>query len=147
MTVFIVFILFCSRSELLESKQQLLVVLEKGMTDLAKIIKQNKQLPFYRIKYFWMEMLHAVKQIHDNGIVHCDLKPSNFVMDHQGSLKLIDFGISRTVQSDMTSVIKNVCEGSLNYMSPEALNSYTSANPRSPSFGKPQYKVYFCCAF
>lgn len=128
-------------SEVLEAKQQLVVVLEKGITDLAKILKENTKLPFHKITYFWMEMLYAVKQIHNNGIVHCDLKPSNFVMDHEGSIKLIDFGISCSIQNDMTSAIKTDCEGSLNYMSPEALSSYKSGDPKSPSFGKPQYKV------
>lgn len=128
-------------SEILVAKQQLLVVLEKGITDLAKILKENTKLPFHKITYFWMEMLYAVKQIHNNGIVHCDLKPSNFVMDHEGSIKLIDFGISCSIQNDMTSAIKTDCEGSLNYMSPEALQSCKSGDPKSPSFGKTQYKV------
>lgn len=90
---------------------------------------------------FWIEMLYAVRQIHQNGIVHCDLKPSNFVMNDEGNLKLIDFGISCSIQNDMTSAVKSVCEGSLNYIGPEALNSQTSCNPESPSFGKPQFKV------
>lgn len=43
----------------------------------------------------------------------------------------------------MTSVIKTDCEGSLNYMSPEALSSYKPTDPKGSSVGKPQYKVNF----
>lgn len=138
-----VYLLFCLYSEILETKRQLLVVLEKGITDLSKIIKQLaiKQLPLHKIMYFWMEMLYAVQQIHKHGIVHCDLKPSNFVMDQEGTIKLIDFGISCSIQNDMTSAIKSVAEGSLNYISPESVSGSGSCNPESPSFGKPKYKV------
>lgn len=120
------------------------------MTDLSKIIKQltTKQLPLHKLMYYWMEMLYAVQQIHKHGIVHCDLKPSNFVMDQEGTIKLIDFGISCSIQNDMTSAIKTVAEGSLNYISPESISSSGSCNPESPSFGKPKYKVisfFFLC--
>lgn len=128
-------------SEIVEAEKQLLVVLDKGNTDLAKIMKDTTHLPFHKIMYFWMEMLYAVKQIHHHGIVHCDLKPNNFVMDSNGSLKLIDFGISCSIDNDMTSAVKSVCEGSLEYMSPETLGSYKSVDPKSPSFANPQYKV------
>lgn len=136
-------------SEVLESKQQLLVVLEKGTTDLSKIIKQlsTRHLPLHKLIYYWMEMLYAVQQIHRHGIVHCDLKPSNFVMDEEGTIKLIDFGISCSIQQDMTSAIKNVAEGSLNYISPESVCSINSYNPDSPSLGKPKYKVKYCAWF
>lgn len=80
----------------------------------------------------------------DLGIVHCDLKPSNFIMDQEGTIKLIDFGISCSIQTDMTSAIKNVAEGSLNYISPESLRSSNSPNPNSPSYGTPKYKVLVC---
>ena len=32
------------------------------------------------LRYFWEQMLEAVQQIHDKNIVHCDLKPANFLM-------------------------------------------------------------------
>lgn len=45
-----------------------------------------------------------------------------------GKLKLIDFGIASSLQNDMTSVVKNVQIGSLNYISPEALLNNNQEN-------------------
>lgn len=99
------------------------VVMEMGDTDLSRLLKQisqEKQLPLTMILYYWTEMLTAVKHIHDNGVVHSDLKPANFLLV-RGRLKLIDFGIASSINADMTSVVKNCPIGTLNYISPEAL--------------------------
>ena len=56
-----------------------------------------------------------------NEIIHSDLKPANFLLV-AGRLKLIDFGIASSVQSDMTSVMKDTQMGTFNFMSPEAIN-------------------------
>ncbi|XP_015522263.1 probable serine/threonine-protein kinase mps1 isoform X1 [Neodiprion lecontei] len=101
----------------------LYVVMEMGDTDLNKLLKsmpREKQLPLTMILYYWTEMLTAVKHIHDNGVIHSDLKPANFLLV-RGRLKLIDFGIASTVNGDMTSVVKNTSFGTLNYISPEAI--------------------------
>ncbi|KRT80024.1 protein kinase [Oryctes borbonicus] len=117
--------------EIRANEKILLVVLEKGEKDLAKILKElssnTEHLPMYLLIYYWMEMLYAVKQIHDNGIIHSDLKPSNFLMV-SSKLKLIDFGIASSLQTDMTSVVKNVQIGSFNYISPEALINNSQDN-------------------
>ncbi|KAK2579575.1 hypothetical protein KPH14_010870 [Odynerus spinipes] len=99
------------------------VVMEMGDTDLSRLLKltsQEKQLPLTMILYYWTEMLTAVKHIHDNGVIHSDLKPANFLLV-RGRLKLIDFGIASSINADMTSVVKNCPIGTLNYISPEAL--------------------------
>lgn len=48
-------------------------------------------------------MLEAVNTIHDERIIHGDLKPANFVM-FKGVIKLIDFGIASAIQSDTTNI-------------------------------------------
>ena len=48
-------------------------------------------------------MLEAVRVIHDEKIVHSDLKPANFVLV-KGRLKLIDFGIANAIANDTTNI-------------------------------------------
>lgn len=47
----------------------------------------------------------AVDTIHEERIVHSDLKPANFLMV-EGQLKLIDFGIAKAIKSDTTSIAR-----------------------------------------
>ncbi|KAF8643210.1 hypothetical protein HU200_066934 [Digitaria exilis] len=65
------------------------------------------------------QMLEAVNTIHDERIVHSDLKPANFMLV-RGSLKLIDFGIAKAIMNDTTNIQRDAQVGTLNYMSPEA---------------------------
>ncbi|XP_066584688.1 uncharacterized protein Mps1 isoform X2 [Prorops nasuta] len=119
------------------------VVMEMGDTDLSRLLRsmlQHKQLPLTMILYYWTEMLTAVKHIHDNGVIHSDLKPANFLLV-RGRLKLIDFGIASSMNADMTSVIKNSPIGTLNYISPEALLDI-GGNDDSPNHNL-KYKITF----
>lgn len=82
-------------------------------------------------------MLQAVHIIHEEKIIHSDLKPANFVLV-RGQLKLIDFGIANAIANDTTNIqrdhqvrIGSYCIneaglplpqiGTVNYMSPEAI--------------------------
>lgn len=49
------------------------------------------------------QMLQAVHVIHEEKIVHSDLKPANFVLV-KGQLKLIDFGIANAIANDTTNI-------------------------------------------
>ncbi|KAK4874098.1 hypothetical protein RN001_013458 [Aquatica leii] len=132
--------------EYVTSENKLMILLEKGGSDLGKTLKDlkssNKRLPLHTIMFYSMEMLYAVQQIHINGIVHADLKPANFLHVVHG-LKLIDFGIASRIQDNETCVARSYAVGTINYISPEALIDESSKNVESPSYGTPKFKITY----
>ncbi|CBK21435.2 uncharacterized protein [Blastocystis hominis] len=72
------------------------------------------------IRLVWQQMLTAVNAIHNKHIIHSDLKPGNFLFV-KGQLKLIDFGIAKSMPPEATSVLRDSLMGTLSYISPEVL--------------------------
>lgn len=105
------------------------ILLEYGETDLAKIIRGGG-LSINFIKDVWEQMLLIVRRVHRERIIHCDLKPANFLFV-RGRVKLIDFGISKVIRNDTTSIFSEEQCGTVNYMSPEALAQNRSKLTRS----------------
>ncbi|KAL6909427.1 hypothetical protein ACP4OV_001708 [Aristida adscensionis] len=103
------------------------MVLEYGEIDLAHMVAQkwkernssNMKIDENWLRFYWQQMLEAVSTIHEERIVHSDLKPANFMLV-RGSLKLIDFGIAKAIMNDTTNIQRDAQVGTLNYMSPEA---------------------------
>lgn len=104
------------------TKGHLMLVMECGEVDLAKLLQEQQKEPMNMvwISYYWQQMLQAVHVIHEEKIVHSDLKPANFVLV-RGQLKLIDFGIANAIANDTTNIQRDHQIGTVNYMSPEAI--------------------------
>ncbi|GLB38489.1 putative protein kinase superfamily protein [Lyophyllum shimeji] len=104
------------------SKGHLMLVMECGEVDLARLISERAHEPLNMVwvAYYWQQMLQAVHVIHEEKIVHSDLKPANFVIV-RGQLKLIDFGIANAIANDTTNIQRDHQVGTVNYMSPEAI--------------------------
>ncbi len=72
------------------------------------------------VRLVWQQMLEAVDAMHEQRVVHSDLKPANFVFC-RGTLKLIDFGIAKIISNNTTNISRDSQVGTLNYMCPEAI--------------------------
>ncbi|KAI8808525.1 kinase-like domain-containing protein [Cladochytrium replicatum] len=106
----------------LDKEQKMLqMVLQYGEIDFNSLLKKQPRWPLSLnfIRMQWEQMLEAVQTIHEQNIVHSDLKPANFLVV-EGSLKLIDFGIARAIPDFTTNVRRDHLAGTANYMSPEA---------------------------
>jgi len=131
--------------EKVEAEEILYVIMEKGDTDLATLLKKysnNREITAAMIKHYWTEMLHAVSVIHQRGIIHKDLKPANFLLV-AGRLKLIDFGIASSVQSDKTSVFIDNQMGTFNFMSPESIQDLNGPQFDNMGNRKPCIKISY----
>lgn len=124
-------------SEINDAKGRLLMLMEAGEIDLAHMLtkRQNEIPDFNFIRLFWRHMLEAVQAVHDQKIVHSDLKPANFLLV-EGSLKLIDFGIAKAIGNDTTNIHRDQQVGTVNYMSPEALSDTGGNNGRMMKLGR-----------
>ena len=65
-----------------------------------------------------LQIALALQHAHANGIIHCDIKPHNILIDSQGTVKVTDFGIARAVSS-ATMAHTSTIMGSVHYIAPE----------------------------
>jgi len=89
---------------------------------LKDIITQNHGKPFTdkeAITYI-KAICSALGYAHANGVVHCDIKPGNVMIDQGGSIYLADFGIARHADSTTTNIVG---AGTPAYMAPEQILS------------------------
>ena len=64
----------------------------------------------------------AVAHAHANDVVHCDLKPENFILFDGNRVRLADFGVSRIA----ARTVKGSGSGTLGYIAPEQAMGQTS---------------------
>ena len=100
-------------------------------TDLEKIVKKAKAvrekrqekgaLSVERAIHIFLQVLEGIGFAHKYGIVHGDIKPSNILLDQQGRVKIVDFGLSFTLASGKKMKGERLPGGTLQFMSPEQL--------------------------
>jgi len=87
---------------------------------LAGILKQNRgqPLPFDEAMRYLKALCAALGYAHANGVIHCDVKPGNVMVERSGNIYLTDFGIARHAESTSTTM---GAAGTPSYMAPEQI--------------------------
>jgi serine/threonine protein kinase len=99
--------------------------------DLKDLIGTTR-LVSLRQKLDLMEQIsEGVGFAHSRGVIHRDLKPGNIHVQPNGRVKILDFGLARPEDSEMTQA--GMVMGTPNYMSPEQVRGQ-KADPRSDVF-------------
>ena len=70
-------------------------------TDIIDYARQKQLTLKQRLRLF-MQVCEAVSYAHQNGIIHRDIKPSNVMVDQNGVVKLLDFGVAKTKNLNLT---------------------------------------------
>jgi serine/threonine-protein kinase len=105
----------------IEAGSLLGIVMEYVAGDsLDKIIRRQKRLHPYDAVYIVKQILSGIGYAHTKGYIHRDIKPSNIIINPEGVVKIMDFGISKSLfEKGVTQTGAKV--GTVYYMSPEQI--------------------------
>src|SRR5215469_8647849 len=108
--------------------------------NLEQLIARKSPLPVTRKVVYAMQACRAFDFAHKRGIVHRDIKPGNVMVSKDGTVKVVDFGIARVLETSKTQT--GMLIGTFAYMSPEQYHG-EHANERSDiwSFGVLVYEL------
>jgi eukaryotic-like serine/threonine-protein kinase len=111
------------------------VVYEMGMEDglpfiamefvegdpLDKLISSGKPIDLITKLSIIEQVCSGLGHAHQKGIIHRDIKPANVILQPNGVAKIIDFGIAKIQNLEMTSALTQTSQiiGSLHYIAPE----------------------------
>ena len=84
---------------------------------LRSVLNRFGGLPQRKATDLMLQMCSGLKEAHAKGIVHGDLKPENVMIDTQGNLKIMDFGIARSMEA--VTRLTGSMVGTPAYMAPE----------------------------
>ena len=98
-------------------------------TTLADELRDGP-LPITRVHAVADDLLAALAAAHQLGIVHRDVKPANVLVAADGTVKLADFGIAKSLDEDSGRTLTGQVLGTMEYVAPERLEG-RAATPAS----------------
>ena len=108
---------------------------------LKERIRRLERLEIPEAVAYCVEIARALGAAHANHVVHRDVKPQNVLIDHEGTAKVTDFGIARTLEEDGLTADGRVL-GTTDYVSPEqALGQHATGQSDLYSLGVVLYEM------
>jgi serine/threonine protein kinase len=104
-----------------------------GETLRAKLM--HGRLPVRRVLDYAVQIARGLAAAHDKGLVHRDLKPANIIVAADGHVKILDFGLAKTIDAssdvrpDADTAVQTdpgMVMGTVGYMAPEQVRGLTT---------------------
>ena len=112
-----------------------------GITLKEYLKQRGGALTWKEVIHFATQVLGALEHAHSKGIVHRDVKPQNIMLQADGSIKMMDFGIARFSRAQ-SQTVSDKAIGSVHYISPEqAKGDRTDARTDIYSVGVMLYEM------
>ncbi|MBN1444228.1 MAG: serine/threonine protein kinase [Planctomycetes bacterium] len=111
--------------------------------DLASLLRRENKLPVKRALEIFEEIVEIIAHAHARGVVHCDLKPGNILLDGEGRVRVGDFGLGQGLERLTASALRESIQtgpytsqgyagGTWEYMAPEQKPAAGSPPPPDP---------------
>lgn len=105
----------------IQKSHNLYIILEYcSHGSLKNYISRGNGLPESKAKVYVKQTLNGLNYLHEQGVIHRDIKAANLLLDSNNVVKLADFGVSTKVN---TMTMAMTLAGSLNWMAPEIIGN------------------------
>ena len=101
--------------------------------DLLEWVNRKGPIPVKRSVEIMRQSAEALQHAFERNIVHRDIKPSNLMISRQGTVKLTDMGLARSIDDTLDTTITRdgTTVGTVDYMAPEQASNSKAADIRS----------------
>ena len=90
-------------------------------TSLRELLDRGEPLPVPAVVAIAKQLCRALEVAHDQGVIHRDIKPQNLMVQPDGTLKVMDFGVARLRERTQQLTSTGMVVGTPAYMAPEQL--------------------------
>jgi len=89
--------------------------------NLKDVLKNFEQgMPENQAIYILLSICDGLRYAHEKNVIHLDIKPQNILISFQGQVKIVDFGIAKSMSDHRQNSSEHI-SGTLNYMAPEQI--------------------------
>lgn len=88
-----------------------------GIT-LREYLDNKGALPWNEACIYILQVLRALEHAHSKGVIHRDIKPQNIILQKNGEIKVMDFGIAK-IPTSSSAVMSDKAVGTVYYIAPE----------------------------
>ncbi len=118
----------------LTDENRFLVMEYAGGDNLWQLVTTQPLVSIEKACQLALQAAEGLSHVHTHGLTHRDIKPSNLIVDSEGRLKIVDFGIvhhAEVEQLESRLTEKNALIGTADFMAPEQALDVHSVGPQA----------------